>query len=117
MKSVAIVYAAAAVLLAPAPPAAAAHGAAGHGWAGHFRFNNGLHAGWPRGANRGYWPFYGGGIVAVPPYADGSVVNVAPPDVVYVAVPPRALSCHRSRETLTVPAEAGGTQKITVTRC
>ena len=34
-----------------------------------------------------------------------------PPD------PPRALTCHRSRETMAVPAEGGGEQQVRVTRC
>jgi hypothetical protein len=34
-----------------------------------------------------------------------------PPD------PPRALTCHRSRETMAVPFEGGGEQQVRVTRC
>ena len=31
--------------------------------------------------------------------------------------PTRALTCHRSRETMAVPAEGGGEQQVRVTRC
>jgi hypothetical protein len=31
--------------------------------------------------------------------------------------PPPPLTCSRSRETVTVPAESGGTRQITITRC
>ena len=34
-----------------------------------------------------------------------------PPD------PPRVLTCHRSEETMVVPAEGGGEQQIRITRC
>jgi hypothetical protein len=34
-----------------------------------------------------------------------------PPD------PPRVLTCHRSQETMMVPAEGGGEQQIRITRC
>ncbi len=82
----------------------------------HFHFVNRLHA--SHSGARGYWPFFGGGIVAVPPYANLNPVSyVAPPTVVYVPLPPQALTCHRTRETVTVAAEAGGTRQITVTRC
>lgn len=118
--AVVVAAASAVLLLAPSPPAAKARGRGGHV---HFdnRYHR-YHAAWPRGAYRSYgaygrWPFYGGGIVAVPPPASGNVVSYPPPAVVYVAVPPRTLTCHRSRETVTVPAAAGGTQKITITRC
>jgi hypothetical protein len=112
-KTIAAMASALAMLLAPLQIAAAAHGT--HG----FHFSNRLHAGHHRGAyGAGYWPFYGGGIVAVPPYAPANTVNyVSEPTTVYVPLPPRALTCHRSRETVTVPAQAGGTTKITVTRC
>jgi hypothetical protein len=36
---------------------------------------------------------------------------------VFVPEPPRALSCKRSVEKVTVPAVFGGTQEITITRC
>jgi hypothetical protein len=34
-----------------------------------------------------------------------------------VIPPPGGLTCTRSRETVTVPREDGGTQQITITRC
>ena len=34
-----------------------------------------------------------------------------------VIPPPPPLTCSRSRETVTVPAESGGTREITITRC
>ena len=34
-----------------------------------------------------------------------------PPD------PPRVLTCHRSQETMVVPVEGGGEQRIRITRC
>jgi hypothetical protein len=41
----------------------------------------------------------------------------ATPTVVFVAEPPRALSCQYSQQIKTVPAEGGGTRDITITRC
>ena len=113
MLKLTVAASALAMLLVPLPIAAKAHGA--HA----FHFSNRLHAGHHRGANgAGTWPFYGGGIVAVPPYAPVNSVNyVSEPTIVYVPLPPRALTCHRSRATVTVPAEAGGTKQITITRC
>ena len=99
-------------------PASSPLNAKGHG--GHaFHFSNRLHfARQPGAYNAGYWPFYGGGIVAVPPYADVNAVNyVQPPTIVYVPLPPQALTCHHSVETVTVPSESGGTRAISVTRC
>ena len=95
-------------LLLPASLQTAAH-------ARNFHFSNRLHG---AGHHGGGWPFFGGGIVAVPPYVPVDAVNyAAPPRIVYVPLPPRALTCHRTRETVTVPAQAGGTTQITVTRC
>lgn len=54
----------------------------------------------------------------MPPYASDNIITYAAPErVVFVAVPPRALSCHHSMQTVTVPAELGGTREITITRC
>ena len=98
-------------LLLPASLQTAAH-------ARQFHFSNRLHGAGHHGQARGGWPFFGGGIVAVPPYAPVNSVNyVSEPTIVYVPLPPRALTCHRSRATVTVPAEAGGTKQITITRC
>ena len=108
------------LLTAPLPMGAEAHGHGAHG----FHFSGRLHASRPYGYGRYggygayYAPFYSGGIVAVPPYAPANAVNyVLPPRVIYVPEPPRALTCHRSRETVTVPTDTGGTRQITVTRC
>jgi hypothetical protein len=112
----AIVVASAVVflLLAPLQIDANAHGTHAFHFSDHFRasyHHNGRYGAY------GAWPFYGGGIVAVPPYASETMVNYAPPTVVYVPLPPQALTCHRSQQTVTVPSEEGGTRKITVTRC
>jgi hypothetical protein len=97
-------------ILLPASLQTAAH-------ARHFRFSNRLHAA-HHGHAPGGWPFFSGGIVAVPPYAPVNWANyAAPPSIIYVPVPPRALTCHRTRETVTVPVQAGGTRQITITRC
>jgi len=112
----AVIVASALAMLSLAPLQAGAKAHASHG----FHFSNRLHAAHHNGAYGAYgaWPFYGGGIVAVPPYAPVNSVNyVSEPTIVYVPLPPRALTCHRSRATVTVPAEAGGTKQITITRC
>ena len=79
--------------------------------------------------NFGRWPFYGswplygglyGGLYAVPPYGfDNDLTSSvpAPEQVIYVPMPPTALTCKHSEETVTVPAEAGGTKQLTITRC
>ena len=65
----------------------------------------------------GAWPLEGG-VTVVPPDTPDTVMTYAPPaQVVYVPEPPQALGCHRSEQTVTVPAEAGGTREVTVTRC
>jgi hypothetical protein len=121
MIHAAIAGVAASALLLIAPPAVTAqpHGG-GHGahtshFGGHLRSGR-LHSGGYRGAY-GQWPLYGG-YVSVPPYGPDNIINyAAPATVIYVPEPPRALTCHRSQETVTVPAETGGTIKINVTRC
>lgn len=85
-------------------------------------FQSGHHYAW---GNHGYgrarrgaigaWPWYGG-VLAVPPYeptADTYVVS----EPIIVAPPPPPLTCHRTIQTVTVPAEGGGTRQITITRC
>lgn len=71
-------------------------------------------------AHRLLGPFpYGdyGGYIATAPYGDQPAVTyVAAPESIMVQ-PARALSCQRSEQTVTVPAEAGGTRDIRVTRC
>jgi hypothetical protein len=34
-----------------------------------------------------------------------------------VVAPPRALTCQRTEQVVTVPAEEGGTRDIKITRC
>jgi hypothetical protein len=65
----------------------------------------------------GQWAPYGG-IVAVSPYApDEAMTYTTPEPVVFVPILQRALSCHKSKQTVTVPSEDGGTREITITRC
>jgi len=130
LQSAAVAGAVSAMLvLAPLPAGAGPHGAGAphfsghrHGFSGHHQPFSG-HSLPSRSRGNGssgafYAPFYGGGVVAAASDDSGGVVNYGePPTVVYVALPPQALSCHRSRETVTVPAETGGTKAITVTRC
>lgn len=116
----AIMAASALALLAPLPVSANSHGFHGHG-----HFSGHMHAGRPyhfRGHGRygtySYWPYYGGGVVVAQPDQTETVLSYPPqPTVVYVPLPPQALTCHRSRETVTVPAYDGGTTKVTITRC
>jgi hypothetical protein len=137
MHSAAVAAAACTMLLLPPSPAGAdGHGAPAvhvsgqhHGLSGHRQGVSGQHhpfsARTPWNGRRGNGPygafnapFYGGGVFAASSDDSGLVVNSTElPAVVYVALPPQALSCHRSRETVTVPAEAGGTKAITITRC
>jgi hypothetical protein len=42
---------------------------------------------------------------------NGTIVVVRPPE------PPRVLTCERSRQTVTVDSEYGGTREIRITRC
>ncbi len=72
----------------------------------------------PRGGLRGphahaYWP-YGYGPVAT--YAPG---DYATPVIVLPAqgAPAPVPHCVHSRDTIIVPAEAGGERKVTITRC
>ena len=117
--AIAGVAASALLLIAPYAVTAKPHGG-GHGahtshFGGHLRSGR-LHSGGYRG---GYnqWPLYGG-ILSVPPYWPDNTINyAAPTTVIYVPEPPRALTCHRSQDNVTVPSETGGTIKISVTRC
>jgi hypothetical protein len=68
----------------------------------------------------GYGGFgdYGGFVAGTWPGASYGESNIPPlhgrefpPD------PPRVLTCHRSQETMVVPAEGGGEQQIRITRC
>jgi hypothetical protein len=108
------VSASAMLLLAPLEAVAGPHGG---GFGAHsFHFTSHFRSARHHGAF-GRWPLFGG-LVAVPPYASDNIVTyVTPETVVFVPEPPRALSCHRSQQTVTVPSEAGGTREITITRC
>ena len=121
MNHAAIIGVSASVLLLVAPftvaakPHGGGHGAHTFHFGGHLRSGR-LYSKGRRGAY-GQWPWYGG-YVAVPPYWPDNIINYTEPTtVVYVPEPPRALSCHRSQDTVTVSSETGGTSKITVTRC
>lgn len=59
-----------------------------------------------------YWPgFY-------PGYDIGVIADGPPSQRLDPYLPPAAgLSCHHSRETVTVPSENGGERKISVARC
>jgi hypothetical protein len=90
----------AAALLIPAGAASAAH---------HFHGSHHRH---------GLWP-YGGAVEA---YSLGELVTPvsvasAPLPMTPVVAPKLSLTCHYSRDTVTVPSEDGGTRQITITRC
>ena len=70
-----------------------------------------------------YWP-YGGMIGAYLPNAEmpdyyGNYIDPAAALSLLQRLEPMSppLNCHHSEETKTVPAEAGGTVQITITRC
>ena len=68
----------------------------------------------------GYLSTYGyyGGVVALEPHLyDEYRPYALPQEVVFVREPPRVLDCKRTRQTVTVPSEDGGTRQILVTRC
>lgn len=120
MKTIkaAIVIASALAMLVLAPLQLAASARGLHG----FHFSTHLHGSHHQRAYGAYgaygaWPL-DGGVTVVPPDTPDSVMTYAPPaQVVYVPEPPQALGCHHSEQTVTVPAEAGGTRQVTVTRC
>lgn len=64
-------------------------------------------------------PYYGyggySGYVAMPAEDPEMAVTYVTP--ITVAPPPAALTCHRSEQVVTVPAEEGGTRDIRITRC
>ena len=83
----------------------------------------GLHRGFhrmvsPYGYGYGYGGYgYGGGAVATYTPSDSAapvVVLPAPAEPAYTVIEHH---CTMSRETVTVPAEAGGERKVTITRC
>ena len=104
-----------ALICAPLDIPARAHGS-GFGMRSFHPFHVGRrfrHAHHQRNLNQ--WQWYGG-VYAVPPY-ENSDTQAQPTSFVYVVEPPRVRSCQYVRETVTVPAESGGTRDITVTRC
>jgi len=104
----------AALIFAPSEFSASAHGSGSGMHSMHFgkHFRHGRHN------NRfNQWAPYGG-LYAVPPYDYDSDAGAAQPaNVVYMPIVSRARSCQYIRETVTVPAEGGGTRDVTVTRC
>ncbi len=104
----------AALIFAPAEFSANAHGSG----SGMHSFHSGQHFRHGRHNNRSnQWAPYGG-LYALPPYGyDPNVGSAQPANVVYMLGSPRARSCQYVRETVTVPAEGGGTRDVTVTRC
>jgi hypothetical protein len=102
------------LLLTPLQIAASAHGFHAFHWSAHF---HGGHHHRVHGAYGAYgaWPFYGD---VVPPYtADVGMSYTPPAQIVYGPEWPQVLGCHHSEQTVTVPAEAGGTRQVTITRC
>ncbi len=76
----------------------------------------------PRGGLRGphahaYWPYGYGPVATYAPGDYAAPVIVLPAQVMPAAAPAPAPRCVHSRETVTVPAEAGGERKVTITRC
>ncbi len=97
-----------------AKPGGAGLGARGHGLSAHGPgFGH-------RAPFRRQVPWYGSGGVAYDPYPYYTAYGVGQ-DVIQKVVlppePPRALTCQRSQQTVTVPTDEGGTRQITVTRC
>ena len=104
----------AALIFAPSELSANAHGSGSGMHSFHFgkHFRHGRH-----NNHSNQWVPYGG-LYALPAYGDDSNSGYAQPaNVVYVPVSPRARSCQYLRETVTVPAEGGGTRDVTITRC
>lgn len=62
------------------------------------------------------WPYdYGGPVATYAPGDYAAPVVVLPAQAAPAAAP--APRCVHSRETIIVPAEAGGERKVTITRC
>ena len=84
----------------------------------HGGFHRGFHRMIsPYGYGYGYGNGYGGGAVATyTPNDTGTPVVVLPAQAepAYTVIEHH---CTMSRETITVPAEAGGERKVTITRC
>ena len=126
LKHVAIIglSATVALLCAPLGLPANAHGSGGHGSGMHGTHflhigKNFRNAHLRRNFNQVPW-WYGGYYA----YPSGSYDNnnnnngyAQPSNVIYVLGSASVRSCQYIKETVTVPAESGGTREITVTRC
>ena len=115
MKHAAIIGASALAALVCAPFEIAANAKGGPGM---HSFHFGKHfrpARHNKNFNNQWWGY--GGLYAMPPYDWSYNADFAQPTVIFVSQPPAALSCQKSKEIKTVPAEGGGTRDITVTRC
>lgn len=62
----------------------------------------------------GHWPYGYGPVATYAPAEYAAPIIVAPAAYPASAAAPR---CVHSRETVTVPAEAGGERQVTITRC
>jgi len=118
MKTVNAAIVAASALLLLLTPLQLAAKAAPHALHAHHFFAH-LHQGHHHRAYGAYgaygaWPLYGD----IPSYTvDAGMSSALPAQIIYVPERPAALGCHHSEQTVTVPAEAGGTRQVTVTRC
>lgn len=111
---------AAALAMLMAPPlqmSATAHGGGfGGGHLGHGHFGHPFRSGFREGFGP-WWPLYGG-YVDLPPAGYGDFITyVLPEPVIPASQPPPPLQCQHSEETVTVPAEDGGTRQIRIVRC
>ena len=98
------IIAAALALLAPMS-ASTSHAAKAHGVGLHV-----LHFAHHHHRHRGFWPLYGGVVVAGNNEAAYAIPEPTP-------VPLLVRSCRHSQDVVTVPSEDGGTRRITITRC
>src|SRR5512136_1466192 len=64
-----------------------------------------------------HFPLFGDSIESAPYFAPDYVSDVLLERFVSPAEPPRVLNCRRTQETVTVPAEDGGTRELRITRC
>jgi len=122
--SIAAALGLAALLLAPAVGAPKGFGS--HHFARHNAVKRSLlrHRGGAFGYGdafgyQGYGDALGGYSYDVPDYDVEAISEVSyPPLRIDPQIPPPAgLSCRRTRETVTVPAENGGIRQVTITRC
>lgn len=98
----------------------------GHGVSGHYNGlrHGGRHGGffrrgrgWRWGGYPGY--YYGGDYLVLPGVDEWTFPPTPqlPPPPPPLVPPTFELTCHHSRQTVTVPAEGGGSRQITVNRC